>query len=407
MHIIDMRYPDPFGHEFMYTNAVYDAAVEAGISTVIYGSDISRDNNGRQIVPLFREWNGIIRKNHYAVPKLLIAIYENHFVFKKLNSIMINDIISDNIILFHSPIYRHFPSIYFWYRKLKKKPKLVLILRYSHLMSKDNFKWLKKEFYLNIVKQWMTKKLYDNFFENGVVLGTDSDILAQEFNDAWKIQVIPFPIPIPNQIFPSQRLILSSGSSEFQRSGKKEVLTLISLGPARDDKGSYLLNEAIIGILDQWKGGNLQFVIQTKTPEKGAEKTKRTIGLLSEIGPCVQTFDRSLSQEEYWKIFHQADIVLLPYDTEEYRARTSGIFAEAMALGKHAVIPRGTWMENEVKGMEDTVSLFEGGSSLSLIEAVLKALAFVSGSDQASRSHSRWREKHNAKSFIHILLNLN
>lgn len=405
LRIIDMGYPDPFGHELMYTNSVYDAAEEKGFSAIIYGSEIPIENIGRKIVPLFKDWKQIRKNKNFPFCFIFFKIYEMYYVFKKLKSLYAEDISPDDIFLFHSPVYRHFPSILFWYRKVKHKPRLILILRYSNLPFKTKFKWIKKEFYLKRIKQWILSFFYNNLSRYKLILGTDSDILAEEFQQIWKMPVVSFPIPIPNQIYSLKLLNSKLNRSCIKNSSKKESLTLISLGPARDDKGSYLLYEAIIGVLDLWKGINLQFIIQTKTSEKGSKKTKKTIKLLSSIDPCVKTYNRELSQEEYWNIFYQADIVLLPYDADEYRARTSGIFAEAMALGKHAVIPRGTWMEKEIIGQKHKISLFDGRTSFSLIDAILKSLEFESHLDQDFPPDKHWKEKHNSKSFIEVVYN--
>ena len=251
LRIVDMRYPDPFGHEYMYTNAVYDAAVDRGIPVIIYGSDIPENNPGRNIVPLFHDWKLIQKRSQNLILKLFATIYEWYYVFKKLKSILNHDISQEDVFLFHSPVYRHFPAIYYWYRKLENKPTLILILRYSHNSSKDNLKWFKKSFYLNIFRQWMVKRFYNDFKDDKLILGTDSGILAQEFNKIWQIPVVLFPIPIPNQLYPLPPLSSSASSSKLQPLEEKKCLTIVSLGPARDDKGSYLLYETVIGILDR------------------------------------------------------------------------------------------------------------------------------------------------------------
>lgn len=398
-----MRYPDPFGHEYMYTNAVYDAAIDAGISTVIYGSgNIKNDNFDRKVNPLFKDLKLNVRKSKYSFLKLLGIIHENFYLFKKLKSISLNEHCPEEVFLFHTPFYRHFPAIYFWYRNLEKKPILILILRYSLFSSEKYLKYLKKNFYLNLIKIIYIKLFYYNFGNDKIILGTDSDILVQEFYKFEKIPVVLFPIPIPNQIF---QIGTISQSMNQQFLEKEKYITIVSLGPARDDKGSYLLYETIVEVLNRWDGKKIQFLIQTKTSDQGSERTRRTIGLLSSIGPCVKTFNRSLSQEEYWNIFNQADIVLLPYEAKAYRARTSGIFAEAMTLGKYIIIPRDTWMEMESnKFGNDSISIFDGESSRSLIEAILESLAIVSNPIRTSSPNQNWKGNHNANFFIKTLM---
>lgn len=406
LRIVDMRYPDPFGHEYMYTNAVYDAAMEAGIPVIIYGSDRPIANNVKKVIPLFQDRKWVINRAHNLYSKVFGIISENYYVFKRLKIILNDGIKEDDVFLFHSPFYRHFPAIYFWYHQIRKKPWLILMLRYSHLNPNGNFRCVKIRNYGNIAKQWMVRRFYNDFKKSNLILGTDSEVLSSEFYKMWGIKVVPFPIPVPNQIFKFKNQEILKKFSLLNDCEKNDSLTLVSLGPARDDKGSYLLYEAITEILKQWNGRRIQFFIQTKTSEKGSERTKKNIGLLSSVGPFVKTYDKSLSQEEYWNIFYQANIVLLPYESDEYRARTSGIFAEAMSLGKHVVIPRGTWMEKEINGNTQVVSLFDGRSAASLIKAILNALMVVSKSDRSCIPDLCWKEKHNARSFIDKILKL-
>jgi glycosyltransferase involved in cell wall biosynthesis len=50
---------------------------------------------------------------------------------------------------------------------------------------------------------------------------------------------------------------------------------------------------------------------------------------------------------DYYRLLASADVVLCPYDARAYRARSSGVFAEAVAAGKPTIVPAGTWMATE------------------------------------------------------------
>ena len=54
-----------------------------------------------------------------------------------------------------------------------------------------------------------------------------------------------------------------------------------------------------------------------------------------------------LSKEEYDADLMRTDLFLLNYDPAMYARNTSGIFLEAMCLGKDAIVSRGTWMAYE------------------------------------------------------------
>jgi hypothetical protein len=56
-----------------------------------------------------------------------------------------------------------------------------------------------------------------------------------------------------------------------------------------------------------------------------------------------------LPRPDYVNWMQSADIILLPYDSALFRARTSGIFVEAIVAGKIAVVTDGTWMAHELR----------------------------------------------------------
>lgn len=398
LHIIDIRYPDHFGHEFMYTNAVYDAAKNRGINSIIYGAKKIEDPLSRNVVALFSELPRVSKKSQNLLNLILDSLSENIFLYKKLNLILSENISSQDIFLFHSPNYRHMPAIYFWWNSIGNKPFLVLILRYSQLTKENGFLWTKKKHYSNLFKLWLVKRFEKNAYRKKIILATDSKILADEFKNMWKIHLITLPIPIPEATY-EENSDVNDGKYY-----NNDPLRLVSLGPARDDKGSYLLEDAIKRVLDVWDGDRLEFIIQTKVSDKGSDRTKKTISNLEKIEPVVISIKESLSTEEYWSYLRMADIVLLPYDAQEYRARTSGIFAEAMALGKHVVVSGETWMENEVRGMDVGITIFKSGSAESFSQGILEALKFIEKKQRNIVSNQEWKKKHNADAYVEILL---
>jgi hypothetical protein len=55
-----------------------------------------------------------------------------------------------------------------------------------------------------------------------------------------------------------------------------------------------------------------------------------------------------LTRQEYLQQLNNVDILLLPYDSEIYRERTSGVFVEAICAGKIPFVTQGTWMATEL-----------------------------------------------------------
>lgn len=59
-----------------------------------------------------------------------------------------------------------------------------------------------------------------------------------------------------------------------------------------------------------------------------------------------------LTEEEYYHSLHRSDVVLLPYDPEKYRRRTSGVFVEAILAGKIPLVKAGSWLAYELNRFE-------------------------------------------------------
>ena len=73
-----------------------------------------------------------------------------------------------------------------------------------------------------------------------------------------------------------------------------------------------------------------------------------------------------LTGEAYWDFLQQADVIVLPYRSESYRARVSRVAIEAAMLGKPMVYTKGTWI-SEVVAM--------GGAGVAIAEETPQSLA--------------------------------
>ncbi|WP_392533940.1 hypothetical protein [Nostoc sp. C117] len=74
-------------------------------------------------------------------------------------------------------------------------------------------------------------------------------------------------------------------------------------------------------------------------------------------GIRVELIPQNLSKLDYLKWLKTSNIILLPYDADAYRERTSGIFTECIMAGKIPVVTKGTWMATELSkyGLEELI----------------------------------------------------
>ena len=57
------------------------------------------------------------------------------------------------------------------------------------------------------------------------------------------------------------------------------------------------------------------------------------------------------TREDYVNYLNKCDIVVLPYSSNNYLKRSSGIFVEAICAGKVVIAPKGTWMSEQLSDM--------------------------------------------------------
>lgn len=62
----------------------------------------------------------------------------------------------------------------------------------------------------------------------------------------------------------------------------------------------------------------------------------------------IDFVNTNLSRNEYEKLMISSDLILLPYISELYKFRTSGIFVEAIMAGNIPVVSKNTWMSFEL-----------------------------------------------------------
>ncbi len=191
--------------------------------------------------------------------------------------------------------------------------------------------------------------VFRRFQELGVVgkrvfFYAETPDLAEHFRD-WGI--VPFEVlenPLPSN------LLASSLVSEENDPDRPLIITFP--GQARSEKG-YMRLPRIVAAL-QARGGvwrPYRFVLQSNLRKPGRKERARRKdrdrraakkALQSVPGDIVRLVDRPLSNDEYYALIADADVVLLPYDAERYRNRPSMIASEAALFGKPMVVTAGT-----------------------------------------------------------------
>lgn len=160
---------------------------------------------------------------------------------------------------------------------------------------------------------------------------TDSERLTDQYNYFSKCKFSTLPIPHTEY----------SASYDWIR---KQERIVSYLGDARSEKGFLHLME----IIDAFSNEKVRFQIQANFNIWGGEGGIASYRKKLKLKANVTLYETALTAEKYSAALMRTDIILILYDYTQYYARTSGIFAEAVAIGIPALVPADTWMSYQV-----------------------------------------------------------
>ncbi|MGE0223827.1 MAG: hypothetical protein AB7F35_05410 [Acetobacteraceae bacterium] len=173
---------------------------------------------------------------------------------------------------------------------------------------------------------------------------------------------------------------------------------LVFAGGARAEKGYVLLPPLVRHL-----AGRARFTIHSGPITAGSDPMVQRAhrALLAQAGPMLALIQHPLPPEDYLALIGQADLLLLPYDATAYGPRSSGILAEARAMGVPATVPAGTWMETAAGPAHEVV--FDGPDDfIPAVERTLRVLPALR--DQYRAAAGAWRAIHNPDALLRALL---
>lgn len=172
----------------------------------------------------------------------------------------------------------------------------------------------------------------------------------------------------------------------------------VFVGGARAEKG-YALLPALVTALR----GRARFTTHSGPVDARADpvvqRAHRSMRRMA--GTDLRLIEQPLAPEAYQALLADADLLLLPYDATAYGPRSSGILAEARALGVPSVVPAGCWMETAVGPRPDLV--FHDAADL--IAVTEHALTMLPGIALEYRgATAEWRRRHSPAALLDALL---
>jgi len=226
----------------------------------------------------------------------------------------------------------------------KQGGEIILLFRYP------------KHFIPNRINNKIACRMLEQAFLKGNVRGaTDSSLLAKEYAKFLAVPLIEYPIPhLP--------------SFEVRQKEAAYPLCCISLGNARAEKGILEIFEAIRILKQKNEAQNFIFKLQVNDPD--SESADAVEKFIAEQHDNVELFTDALPPDVYENLLAQADIVLAPYWSDVYAARTSGVFLEAVAAGKPIITTKNSWMAHETEKLGGATTLVPSRNP----EAIAQAL---------------------------------
>jgi len=167
---------------------------------------------------------------------------------------------------------------------------------------------------------------------NRVVHFTDTHSIALEFGKQTGLTFTTLGIPIHPDFNLSHHVVT------------KEKVTIGFMGDTRFEKGGHRLP----ALLQQMDSKRLRWVFQLLTQKRSKAKELENLIIKHKNGHEIIFHSGRLAHQDYVKCLKELDLLLLPYEVEPYRTRTSGIFAEAVHSGIPVIVPKGTWMDEQL-----------------------------------------------------------
>jgi glycosyltransferase involved in cell wall biosynthesis len=220
---------------------------------------------------------------------------------------------------------------------------------------------------------------------NRMIFCTLTDLLAEELGKLLGTRVNVVPIPLPYR-------------EPLQRSAPNSRPRVAILGGTRREKGSYLIPEIVRACRSQVQ---VEFLVQLTNNTLTREEVE-ALGRIAEE-PEVTIIREAMTPADYENALLSSDIALFPYEVIPYRKRISGVFAEAVALGKPVVVTAGTWMAEQIEAGRAAGIVADDLVPESIARAIARCVADLEPLQQSAITASAEWRKHGLSAFIDFM----
>ena len=394
-HIIDPGLMETGGHYFTQDASIAKECRKRDIPVSIYcrnGANLSIDD-----IKIFE----IFRFDVYFEPmpeNPTYAVFENFFLinrafFLDLNAIQCNNFTPDDIVYFPGLTQNQLEGVADWIIGLPidRRPNIVITLRVmnSRMHYNANRGYTST---IEFLYRFVLSKLIER--HPRTFLLSDTDTISLFYNRISGLPVTLAPIP----------QLAYEDDYEPRPVATDNTLSVLYIGNVSPYRGCNFIAGIVDAILDEFS--NVRFTVQVKA-NHDSDSARMMVAISDAHTERVQFLFGQLTPDEYVKTMQSADIVLLPYMPSYYYFGSSGVFAEAAAMGKVIVITKGTTMETTAYKF-DLGSIFaEEYTQESFVSALKAAIKDFDALDQKARnSYMRFARENSPEGFLDHLLNL-
>lgn len=192
-------------------------------------------------------------------------------------------------------------------------------------------------------KSWQTMVLRQNK-SNRISLLHSTEQIAEEFTADWGVS-LPV-LPHPSTTFSDDaaaKLVVKRATERTSRIFGENGVRVLFPGGARKEKG-FVLSIDTCTLLAQKPG--IRPILRTRLDKTSGPELQQAFARLNTSG--IELIDSNLSDDEFVEMIAQSDIVVIPYHSEAFRRRTSGILVDSMLLGKPVIVLENTWLSDVV-----------------------------------------------------------
>ena len=341
--IVEEALKNHTGHWYEYNRAVTEFNRTAGVNVAVVAHQTIAPKIAQELsaIPLFEytNWDGIYYSPS-AWRRYLGILKHNWYVYRTIDKFLAESegydcIFVPTVVIYHWIAWLGLTHKY----QGRKFKRLVLFIRNNAGSYPNGATQPVFQRHTILLKQVL--RAYQRWIQAGLVcLGTDSARHATEYKLLSGLEI---------KVFPHPKVQFSEPIGKVPEPRSPDAPVVFScLGPSRLEKGTDILQAAILHLQQTQPDLNAKFVIQWNQEILKEDGSVFAKSVELERGGKVLFLTHDLTSEDYNDYLTQSDCIVLPYRRQAYYTRLSGIAIEAAMLGIPMIYTRDTWLEDAV-----------------------------------------------------------